>query len=120
MFSTINCKCVSINFAFEILELRWERVTVQQNENDPNIVFGCNILILSCIVCRQTHLFFCAILVVCDLIEQGCFPPVVATNRVDIAFHLGKQLLASLVLFSIGHSLRIFAGYHVTEIERKC
>ena len=75
--------------------------------------FGCNILLLVCIVCSQTHLVFCAILVVGEFLEERLLPPLVPTNHVDIAFHLGEQLPASLVLFSIGHSLRIFAGYHV-------
>ena len=64
--------------------------------------------------CIQTHLFFGAILVVRELVEEGLLPPVVATNRVNIAFHP-----ASLVLFSIGHSFSFFAGYHVIEIARK-
>ena len=67
---------------------------VQQNENYPNIRFGGNILILLCIVCSQTHLVFCAILVVGELIEEGLLPPVVPTNRVDVAFHLGEQLMS--------------------------
>ena len=69
---------------------------------------------------RQTHLVFCAILVVCELVEQGLFHLVVPTNRVDIMFHLREQLPASLVLFSIGLSLCIFARYHVNDTKRKC
>ena len=92
---------------------------VQQHENDPNIIFGSNIITFFLHCCIQTHLFFGAILVVRELVEEGLLPLVVATNHVYIAFHLGEQLPALLVLFSIGHSLSIFAGYHVTEIARK-
>ena len=52
-----------------------------------------------------------------ELVEEGLLALVVATNRIYIAFHLGEQLPASLVIFSIGHSLSIFAGIMSLKLQ---